>query len=313
MAETETQPRAEMSAEAAGLENMRLMNEIAAMMKEVPILESEKPRDVSALTRVEFPVDGGVHTFMTGHDYPYRGFPLAEFVDKIDLIKKLSRQIQSGFFHALKRHGKLSLLLVPLIPFFGRDIFYAFTYSFHRLIVRFRIHSFRYSQPIRELHRACSQAQPGEDAKGVELREMIRDIECMILEFDNAYRYRFQDIIDVFDYEALRKDPIKEISRVLDVMIEREKTEEIKDTWRLLKMFVRYYLRIDRKLLWMITNILLNINREETKLTVEDKWFCVPREDYSFAFMQNPDKETQEFIDRSKAAMAEREAQAQQL
>src|SRR3990167_5690221 len=90
------------TAQDAFLQNMALMNQVVRQMKEIPELPSEKPKDVHALTKVEFPESGGVLTYMQGYDHPYRGFPFHEFVDKIDVIKKITRAVLSGLFHGLK-------------------------------------------------------------------------------------------------------------------------------------------------------------------------------------------------------------------
>jgi len=99
------------------VQSVSMMNEVAKRIKQIPELPSEKPIDNHPLLRVEMPDEGEVFTYMEGYDYPYRGYPYYEFVDKIDLIKKLSRNAQSGFYHGLK-NLKWKWLLIPLIPVF---------------------------------------------------------------------------------------------------------------------------------------------------------------------------------------------------
>lgn len=263
--------------------NMGILQQVVGSIKEIPKLPSEipQPGDSHPLKYVEFPPQGGVLTHMQGYDHPYKGFPFAEFVDKIDLIKKLSRSTQSGFYHALLKRPWTRWLLVFLVPS-ARSIFWAYTFTFYRLIERFRLKTERYCDAVREIHRAASVEVEGEDPQITELRHMLRDIECMILEFDNAYRFRVQDLLADLNKENLQKNPVKEINRLLDIWISREKTVEIKDSWRLLKAFVSWYLRFDRKLLKMIVRVLSNIDTEKTKLSVEDKYFADIRKDYEF-------------------------------
>lgn len=277
------------------VQSVTMMNEVAKRLKQVAELPSEKPTDNHPLTKVEFPDEAEVFTFMQGYDYPYRGYPYYEFVDKIDLIKKLSRNLQSGFYHGLKNTW-LRWLLIPLIPTLGKQIFWACTYTFHRLIDRFQMRTNRYSQFVGELHRAASLGWSDESPKTIELRKMLRDIECMILEFDNAYRFRVQDILPELDKVALQDNPILEINRVLDIWISREKTQEIKDSWRLLKLFTSYYLRFDKKLLKIITRVLLELDIAKCAMTNEDKYFAVPRKDYHFGFQINPSADDQKLI-----------------
>ena len=100
------------SATSPEFRNIMLMNWIQREMKEIPELQSETPKDTNPILKVEFPEEGGILTHMQGLPYPYRGFPLAEFVEKVDIIKKLSRNLLSGFYHSFK--GKNKFLLIFL-------------------------------------------------------------------------------------------------------------------------------------------------------------------------------------------------------
>lgn len=266
----------------AYMENMKLMNAIVAELKEIPVLPSEKPTDVNPLLKVEFPSEGGVLTYMEGYELPYRGFPFYEMVEKIDTIKKIGRATLSGMYHSLRRHWYLLPTLLPAIWVVG-DLIYVFIHTAYRIVERFRMKPLRYSQAVREIYRAFSVPQ-GEDAKTQELRLMLRDVVCMILEFDNAYRFRAQDILEHLDKEALKKNTPKEMMRLLNLLQSREQTEEIRDTWSLLKHGVRLYLRFDRKLQRLIAGVLAEVDISKVTLTAEDKTFAEKRADYVFGF-----------------------------
>ena len=271
---------------AAYMDNAAKMQQIVAAMKEIPVLQSEVPTDTNALIKVEFPEDGGVLTYMENHPYPYRGFPFFEFVEKIDMMKKISRGTLSGFYHSV-RGRRLSLLLFLPLVLVAKDLLSTGVRTFHRLIERFRIKSNLYCMAVREVYRAFDQPRDEEKLKTLELRMMLKDIICTVLEFDNAYRYRFQDIIVELDKEAVKKNPRKELLRLLDVMGEREITQEIRDTWRLVKMAVRFYLPFDRELRTMLGDILSRVNLDAMALADDDKHFAGLRKDYEFKFKQN--------------------------
>ena len=209
----------------AFLENYRLMMGIVHEMKEIPQLPSEVVKDNSSLHRVEFPAEGGILTYMSSMDHPYKGFPHNEMVDKIDYMKKISRAMLSGMYHRFKGKGWLSLLVSVCVAlpslFIIKDLVHSGIYTFYRLISRFRIKPIRYSQPIRELHRAFSV----ERNDNRDLRLMVRDIVCMIFEFDNAYRFRFQDIAPLVNKKRLKRRPIAELKRLFSLMQEREKQQ----------------------------------------------------------------------------------------
>jgi len=268
----------------AYLHNMGLMQQIVREMREIPELPSEKPTDVHPLEKVEFPEKGGVLTYMGGHAHPYKGFPFFEFVDKIDTIKKVQKATLSSLFHSFKGR-RLSLIGLLFVPWLFKELARAYIYTFYRIIERFRVKTLRYSDAIRELHRACS-IQFEETAEERELRYMIRDLVCMVLEFDNAYRFRFQDVIVELDKAALRKNPGKELTRLLTLMQSRETTQEVKDTWTLVRYFLPWYIRLNSSLKKAIVGVLSELDLETVKLSAEDTHFAKERKDYKFAFMK---------------------------
>lgn len=269
----------------AQMQNMALMNQIVANMKEIPELPSEKPQDVHALQKVEFPEGGGILTYMEGYEHPYKGFPYFEFVDKIDVIKKILRGTLSSFYHSLKARSKVQLLTLALVPWLFNDYVKASVYAMYRQVGRFRIKPERYCTAIRELHRAMSKDQV-ELTSTREMRLMLRDIMCMLLEFDNAYRYRFQDVMTELDKAALERNPSKEIMRLLKLMQSREQTQEIRDTWSLVAYFFPIYLPFNKPLRNNLIAVLTDLDLKEIALDVQDRQYAGARKDYKFSFMQ---------------------------
>lgn len=270
----------------AAAESVQRMQTVIREMREIPELPSEVPKDIQGIDKVEFPLSGGVLTYMKGNEHPYRGFPFYEFVEKVDSIKKLSRGILSGLYGELKTVNKIWLItLLPALWFF-KPLVYAGIYSFWRLIVRSRVKTTRYSEAVQEIHRGFDYDDFTENGKTRQIRQWVKDIVCMILEFDNAYRFRFQDAIEELDKENLQKNPLGEIEKILTSMQSRELGQDIKDTWTLLKMFCRLYLRFDKRLLRIIVSSLLRIDIGKIKLSDDDKFYCPFRKDFQPRFMK---------------------------
>lgn len=272
----------------AFIQNTQMMRQIVQEMKEVPELPSEIPTDVHGLLRVEFPDNGGIHTYMEGYDEPYRGFPFAEFVDKIDTLKKIFRGALSSLYHSFKVRPKVQLALLIVTPWILNDIIDGALYSAHRVISRFLIKPLRYSEPVREIHRACSIQFYGESEQTREGRKIVKDILCMLLENDNAYRFRFQDVLVELNKDALskRQNPSRELVRLLKLMQSREKLQEIKDTWKLIIIFLPVYLFFNRTVRKQVRAVLRELDLAKIKLSKEDEHFCKPRVDYQFRFME---------------------------
>ena len=278
------------SIDLAMMENFRLMAQIVAEMKEVAILPSEIPQDKSTLEQVEFPEEGGVLTYMAGHKHPFRGFPYFEFVDSIDKIKKIGKAQLSGLYHTLFKGNKLKLLsLLPAIWIFKRLV-YTEIYMFHRLVDRFKLKENRYCRAVRELNRCFNLPMDDISEKTWELKLMIKDLTAMLLEFDNAYRFRFQDIMEELDQDNMRRKPFLELRRLIALASQREKSQELRDFWSLVSMLLNY-LHFDRELKKVMVNVLSNLDKEKVKLTIEDKEYCIPRKDYNFGFVQRGELE----------------------
>lgn len=276
------------------LENSKLMTQIVREMREeIPDndLISEKPNaDIATLQKVEFPPNGGVYTWMSGHPYPYKGFPYYDFVDRVDLFKKISKNFLSGLYHALKGRNKLwFVLLIPGL-WFLKPLIRTGIYIFYRIMDRYRLKPTRYSDAVREVYRAFSYKSPGESSRTSEFRIMIRNSLCLLLEFDNAYRYRFQDTIGEFNCENAQKNFAKEIVRLLDLMSSRERTQTVKDTWYLFRKFVPLYLRFDKELKIIIRDALFQLDLQKIKLDEIDIYYCTKRKDYIFGFMERGEK-----------------------
>lgn len=275
-----------------------LINDVSQRMKEIPVLPSEVPKDVNPIIKIDFPKEGGVLTWMKNFEYPYRGFPVADSVEKLDSAKKISRAFISGLYHQLKKRNKLWFFtLLPLV-WLSKDVFRAAVYALYRIIERFRIKKEMYCICVRELYRAFSISNPEEKMRDNEFRQIFRDLICMFVEMDNAYRFRMQDILPELSKEQLKKKPLKELIRLIAIMQSRESEQQVIDTWKLLKYLVKLYLRFDKKLQKLIVNALLQLDLDKIRFTIEDKAFCIPREDYKFGFMINPISEDQKLIKR---------------
>ncbi|MDF1498820.1 MAG: hypothetical protein P1P85_05740, partial [Patescibacteria group bacterium] len=108
-----------------------------------------------------------------------------------------------------------------------------------------------------------------------------RDLLCLHFEFDNAYRFRFQDTFVELDKFNLAKNPIKEFLRLLDIMSSKEKRVEVKDTWHLTKLMFEF-LKYDKEIREILKNAFLRLNLEKCKINEYDMPYCLGRKDYNF-------------------------------
>jgi hypothetical protein len=243
--------------------------------------------------RVDTPPTGGVFTKYIGCNYLYKGYPDVRIIEYI----YPSKRVIAGLFPLVQNK--------PVRFLFG--IAYLFYLLLPRQIKRKVIiglldyilgitHWIEYKNPyalptesycpaVKELHRVSELLlQDIKDNELLSRLRKVRDIFCMMIQMDTAYHFRFQDIIPEFDKEALKKNPIKEIERVLDIFIEREAVDgenQMTIKWQGLKKIVMFALHF-KKIRKIIVRVLLEMDSDKIKFDEADFYFVCDRKDYQY-------------------------------
>ncbi len=268
---------------------MQRMNFVVATMREDQSAPAgQTPTDdASIITHVVFPPTGGILTYLARYEYPFRGFPYNDTVQSIDELKKLAKIIVQEFLPYAKKTSLLGKLRLVLSIDHLTKLAECYLHAYYWHVKRYRLKPNMYSQSVRELWQVIDKS--GDVITKVETKEAIRDIVCMFLEFDNAYRYRVQDVLVELDKNALKKDSEKEILRLIDLLIGREVHEEgqvkMVDKWRMSKELLKFYFRFNKKAIKAIGSILERLNLKEIEFSIEDRYYCEFRKDYKFGFM----------------------------
>ena len=127
----------------------------------------------------------------------------------------------------------------------------------------------KYNQPAREMYQAIAD-------------EKVRDIVCAILEYDMAYRLRFQDIMANLNKELFFKNPRKEINRLFDILTEREHDDHkdpmsLHQRWKFIKLALNIGLIFSRKTVRQLTDVVANLDLTAIAPTEADQyWMCSP-------------------------------------
>jgi hypothetical protein len=124
-----------------------------------------------------------------------------------------------------------------------------------------------YIQPVKELRRVL---------KG-KINQNLLDAITLIFEYDDAYRFRLQDVIVELDKSKLDMlfTARKEIIRIFDILAERDTQGDGGQTnkWQKMKKMVNIVLWLRPKLLSQIIEILKDLNIEEMRMSKEDIYF----------------------------------------
>lgn len=268
------------------MDTMSRMNSITmAMREEQPPAQAPPADDASVITHVVFIPEGGVFTYLAKYDLPFRGFPLNDTVQAVDELKKFAKIIIQKFVPYIKSSSIISKIRLVLTVDHFIQLAECYLYAYHWKTKRIRLKPYMYCQCVRELFDTINKS----NIENPELKEAIRDCLCMFMEFDNAYRFRMQDILPEINVAAIKKEPIKEISRLLDLLMEREVWEEGKtkmaEKWKMAKELICLFLRFKPSIKKYIVDMVTRIDLKRIEPTKEDRYYCEFRKDYKFGFM----------------------------
>ena len=221
----------------------------------------------STLKEVKLPKEGGILSYYNEHTPPRKGFPVDRLVDRVNVVKKVIVAMLYGL-------TKNKVILAITLLFFRKDLQIAYTELLHRLrtIIGFNaLLPNRYCTSVREVYKAFEQ----EDWE-------LRDIAVTILEFDDAYRFRFQDIVGELDKQNFDKNPYKELSRLLELIEFRDNDQRLKSTWKKARqaLFLVFFVKSFRE---KIITFFSKVNPENVKM-YEDYMYYAKLKVHSYGY-----------------------------
>lgn len=239
------------------------------------------------------PPEGGVFTPIHNWAFPYKGHPPEITVEILATIKGII-PIGLKFIEQSVKKGDLIALWN-----LKNHIYDILQYGGKILNRRLPLYSKRFNRPTRELYRVLTipmeKIQPVGKPQDYETRLKwsrwldLRAIVCITSEFDNAYRYRIQDFLIEMNKEQLQKHPIKELRRLLSLMIKRENRASIAIKWKRLKLILTILLLLKPKIKKQIVELLMAVNQDEIQFEDDDWYMIAMRTDYNFGGLTNED------------------------
>ena len=219
------------------------------------------------------PVDGnGVLVYYDGALYPARGFPTDQIFLSMNIVKRVLRESLKFpllFLHSNKR-------LIESFNSIGEVSFYA-------------------SVPPKYV--LCPAARKIDDMVYIFLEEigispveaalMARNI-AYIFEFDNAYRYRIQDLASEAIEEELINNPSMEINRLLSIFLERDSDPIITSKFKMFKRYISFALMIPKYKKAFKRAMELGLNG--IKYDHEDWYWVCQRTDYLYGGLSYEDR-----------------------
>ncbi len=268
---------------ATSYEYIQKLNEAVYEIKEEPAIPPKTTRELKA-EKDFFPLRGfvfpkeGTRVYWEDLDYPTKTFPDENTVKGVDAMKKTIMAVMRSFAKMVSEHRIKTLFF---LLFFRRELEDTALNLLQELAENLRAIRInkrtRYCPTVREFYRVFS-------LKEGKVRNELRDICCMGLEYDDTYRYRVQNVIIVLDKKALQENTVKELGRLLGILSEREgKGVVMAEKWRKIKKGL-LLLRFNRRLCREIREFLLELDINKCRMDFVDTFHARKKVDYKFSF-----------------------------
>jgi len=223
----------------------------------------------------------GIKCELYGCAYKWKGIPDPKFIEKIGICKRV-------FMSTAKLFTKFpfNVVLAFTFPIFGKRIIKKLIIwggTIFRSVIEFqRPIRTNYNKCVQEVLRAAEKLNDWDFKTQDELKHntsRLIGLAGLVLEFDNAYRIRFQDMMECVSKDNLINDPLWEIKRLLSIYIERENCGKNKYQ-HLIKIF-KFLLNFNPSFVELVKRFLLEIDLEKIKPDEDDFYFSLLRTTYN--------------------------------
>lgn len=224
--------------------------------------------------RVEY--GNGIHVFLEGFKYPIKGMATQESLWAIDTLKNTT----------------LALLpIAPLALMFPRRFLRAYNQFAFGTIGRYILKP-EYRTPFtQEIYLLIKRFLTGlglegdPRASGIDknLAEVTAQSLAHIFEYDNAYRFRLQDLFSETSREMLMRSPIATLTSLIGISKQRDSAtvSQKMDRFGTIICMALFIPRIRRAFI----DAIAQSDFPKLQLDVEDKYWLCMRKDYNFMGM----------------------------
>lgn len=263
---------------------------------------AEYPAEKRFVSRVEYPKEGGILTWFHNERYPEKQLV---YPDMFAVLNPVKRSVLVPI-RLLKnsRLAQLFFVLMFILPggaYLRKLLFILYTDTFHAGLQLVALKPDYYCTAMREVHRAGHTYISNnnlnfkrEDIWKVGLKghlphETAVFFFCLFFEYDNAYRYRFQDIAGIFSKESFLKNPKQEVKRVINEYKKRELIDSVARNIGFLQNAILFLLTIP-KIKRHIVGFIKELDVEKLRLDDCDRYWSYHRLDYNVEGMDLIDR-----------------------
>lgn len=220
-------------------------------------------KDQVALTAIrdDFPEEGGIYVYYQGVPYPRKGWVTIETIETIDMVKRVTKLVFNNW---------------PIL-LFKKNIERYITTVDYILNNSYKQYLHGHSHYINERY-YCKFAKEFRKLLEVFLTEIKVDIRLaeiftMILQQDDAYRYRFQDMFSESSKALLIINPRAEIERLMKISIKRD-DENVSQKTMVFARLLKNILLIP-KVKKAFIKAIVQTDFKNLQLDEADKYYCL--------------------------------------
>jgi hypothetical protein len=213
--------------------------------------------------------DGSIRTYVKNKKFPIPSYADSISVSIITIYKHFFIMLLKGF----SKQNIFQKVSIMIAMFSSKDAFISWS---ERIFAMFPVllKDEHWCRPVKELRRVMSG----------KIHPTIIDTISLIIEYDSAYKNRFQDVFPLLDQSKLKGlSAIKEVKRVFDILISRD-YPEMREKWRPIKKAVLLAMMFPnaRK---QIISILKEINLKEIEFSEEELYWINQFPSYEYRGM----------------------------
>lgn len=170
---------------------------------------------------VEYPEEGGIYVYLKDVLFPVKGIPTPEALSNCNLIKRV-------FISQVRYFAKHPWTLLPLIRIKTlEDLLREWAEINNMILGPFYLKDIRYSNICRELMKFAQVfltelGVTGQFRETTTIAYMIARDLATIIEYDDAYRLRLEDLFSVTSKEKMLENPRRELNLMLKTLKERD-------------------------------------------------------------------------------------------
>ena len=243
------------------------------------------------IERVEKPAEGGRLVYLYGYKYPCKGIPpTQEVAEKMYLIKKIFWLAVLAFNNL---PSKIMMGLLFILPRFMTEKILCAGVNYFTWLQEWSLYNEllkpdKYCPSVRETYRTLT-LMSDKSKKGSFRQKLLilaRDLLCMILEFDTAYKFRWQDIMDEANKEVLSKGgkkQVKEVKKLFDLLCQREMSQKgMAVKFRRIGKYLLLALKFSKFFRDLLAEFFREADLEKIRPDEGDRYFDALRLDYYF-------------------------------